>query len=764
MDRAPRWRRGLVAVLLWPLLAILLLVPPAGAQPGNDAEMPAIRLRAATFNPATQSPGNAVAETPGGQQPDLYLVQFDGPVRTAWKDQVTATGAELFDYVPDYAFVARMTASQAEQVAALARVRWVGAYRPAYRLDPSLARGPDSAPAAAEPVEVRISVLPGNMAAAVSAVQAAGGTILGSGETALGGTLRVAVAPAAVPDLARSSTVRWIEPAPRRRLLNDVARSTDIMDAERIWDLDLFGAGQVVALADTGLDVGNMNDLSADFSGRVLAVHLLGEDKESWSDSVGHGTHVAGSIAASGALSGSRPEAHAYEGSLAGVAPEASLVVQAFDIDATTGEIFGLPDNLNALFQPAYDDGARVHSNSWGADDLDPENPYGGYPVDAREVDEFVWSHPDMTILFAAGNSGTDSLPESETLPGDGVIDPDSVTPPATAKNVITVGASESLRPPGSGGLSDAPWVLVSLLGGFLQDPPQNVFVQEPISLDFLSDNPEGMAAFSSRGPTDDGRIKPDLVAPGTNIVSARSHDPAFDPLLGSWGPYEPNSDYVFNGGTSMATPLAAGSAVLTRQWYAGQGVTAPSAALIKATLLNGAEDLTPGQYGTGATQEMSLRPNNVEGWGRVDLGRSLLTTAARRTWFDDYASGLETEDQVMYAGEEFPLNVVSSTPLEITVAWTDYPGSPAAAENLVNDLDLTVVGPGGQVWHGNGVDGDRVNNVETVDIQRPLRGAYRIVVTAHNVPQGPQPYALVVAGAVSRMAGSVTYIPLIRK
>jgi subtilisin family serine protease len=761
--RASLSGRRLIAVLIWPLVAALLLAPPAGAQWEGDTAPPEIRLRAATFDPLIHAPGGAAPTAATAPPVDLYLVQFRGPIRTAWKDGVAAAGAELFDYIPDYAFVARMTTQQAEKVTTLPYVRWVGAYQPAYRLHPSLAR-PERWPAT-ETIDVRVAALPGSADAARSQVQAAGGSVLSADESMLGATLRVLATPGALRELAQSPTVTWIEPAPRRRLFNDVARQPNIMDVQRVWDVGLFGAGQIVALADTGLDVGRMDDLSADFHGRVIATHLLGDDKDAWNDPLGHGTHVAGSIAGSGVLSGSQPATHAYDGSLAGVAPEASLVVQAFDVDPQTGEIAGLPDNLNALFQQAYDDGARVHSNSWGSDDLDPENPFGGYAVDAREVDEFVWSHPDMTILFAAGNSGTDSLPESDALPGDGIIDPDSISPPGTAKNTITVGASESLRPAGSGGLSDVPWLLVSVLGGFLKDPPENVFLHDPISLDLVSDNPQGMAAFSSRGPTDDGRIKPDLVAPGTNILSARSHDPDFDPLLASWGPYGANPDYVFNGGTSMATPLAAGSAVLARQWYAEQGTAAPSAALIKATLLNGAEDLAPGQYGTGATQEMSARPNNVEGWGRVNLGRSLLAAVARRTWFDDHATGLQTEDRIIYASGAFPLYVVSSASLlEITLAWTDYPASPAAAQQLVNDLDLTVLGPGGQLWHGNGVAEDRVNNVETVIVRQPPRGAYRILVVAHNVPQGPQPYALAVGGPISTRPGSVVYVPLIGK
>jgi subtilisin family serine protease len=752
----------------------LLVMPPVSA--GKSPPRPQIRLQAATFDPLQENGHHTAATTLG-----VYLVQFRGPIQPAWEAEASAAGTELFDYIPDYAFVARMDAATARQVAALPAVRWVGPYEPAYRISPALRqrvdallqqgqKGPrDTVPgvarsvgrplraAQADPLEVRISTFPGEADDVRDALMAAGGHGVRSVGTAVGDTLRATVLPGAIADLARSPNVRWIELSPHRRLLNDVARSRQIMNAERVWDLGLFGTGQIVALSDSGLDVGDMGTLSLDFRGRVLAVHPQGGTKTTWNDPIGHGTHVAGSIASSGALSGSDPAQHNYAGSLAGIVPEASLVVQAFDINDSSGEIEGLPDDLNILFQQAYDDGARVHSNSWGgSDEENPDNPYGGYLLDSQQADEFAWSHPDMTILFAAGNSGTDSLPEDEFLPGDGVVDPDSMNVPGTAKNVITVGASESLRPPGNDDLSsrNMQWALVGLFN----------FLHPPIAFDFVSDNANGMAAFSSRGPTDDGRIKPDVVAPGTNIVSARSHDPGFQAVVESWGVYEENDNYVYNGGTSMATPLVAGAATLVRQWYVERkGLQNPSSALIKATLINGAVDMTPGQYGTGDTQEIPPRPNSIEGWGRVNVQRSLLRTPPRLIWFDDHTSGLQTGDRVVYDAGLYKLEVVNfAVPLQVTLVWTDYPGSPAAGKQLVNDLDLTVVGPDGQEWHGNRVDGDRTNNVEGVDIIQPARGRYRIIVEAHNVPQGPQPYALVVAGGLTGEGISEFYIPVV--
>src|SRR5262249_10882903 len=139
----------------------------------------------------------------------------------------------------------------------------------------------------------------------------------------------------------------------------------------------------------------------------------------------------------------------------------------------------------------------------------------------------------------------------------------------------------------------------------------------EPLKSDTISNNPNGLACFSSRGPTKDGRIKPEIVAPGTNIVSTRSRQPKASPL---WGEYDAN--YVYAGGTSMATPLTAGAAAVVRQYLTQtRGISAPTGAMIKATLMHTATDLFPGQYGMGAGQELpTQRPNIHEGYGRVNV------------------------------------------------------------------------------------------------------------------------------------------------
>jgi hypothetical protein len=217
-----------------------------------------------------------------------------------------------------------------------------------------------------------------------------------------------------------------------------------------------------------------------------------------------------------------------------------------------------------------------------------------------------------------------------------------------------------------------------------------------------------------------------------------------------------------------MATPLTAGSGVLVRQWLTTRGLAQPSAAAIKATLLNTTADIAPGQYGTGTTQEIPfVRPNSVAGWGRVDLG-FIAAPAPYALWVDDQVAGLATGQIVTYTHSlTRPLKVVdSSQPLRVMLAWSDPPASLSASAQLVNDLDLIVAGPDGAVYYGNGVmSGDRTNNVEGVVIANPPAGQYGVEVRAYNVPIATQPYALAVGGAVGVPAQELKlWLPLVMR
>lgn len=704
----------------------IVLVTSAAAVAAQPSAGPALYVHRQLLlrQPAARQP--ALLPRLSAAAPGPYaIVQFAGPIAAADRAALEATGAAILEYLPDFAYLVRGTPVQLDAAAGLPRVYARSSFTLADKLAPALlgalARGEN----ATGPLQVL--AWPGQQAALARELRAA--ALRPDAPADMDTLLRLAALP----------STRWIEPAGRPRLLNDVARG--IMHVDAAWQArGLYGAGQTIAIADSGLDTGVPATLSPDFAGRIAAAHVLSPTGD-LGDNFGHGTHVAGSAVGSGVQSGARPGQHAYAGSFAGVAPEARMVIQAFEAD-TAGNVLGLAPDYYTLFAQAYADGARLHTNSWGdptGPASDPAAQYGGYPFGARRTDQFVWDHPDMAIFFAAGNSGVDGTPNGEfgfCFGGDGMVDPDSLLAPGTAKNVITVGASESVR--SQGGASQMIWLLFNL---------QFCLATNPIGTDLVSNNPNGMAAFSSRGPADDGRIKPDLVAPGTNILSNRSHYPGASAL---WGEY--NADYTFSGGTSMATPLVAGSGALVRQWLATRGLANPSAAAVKAVLLNTTYNIAPGQYGESPRPEIpAARPNSVDGWGRADLA-FLNAPPPYLLWVDDHAQGLATGQSAEYAGVAGrPLDVLdSSQPLRVMLAYTDPPASLSASKQLVNDLDLVVKGPGGEYYGNNVAGGDRLNNVEGVVINNPPVGRYTIQVKAHNVPIASQPYALAVGGALS--------------
>jgi hypothetical protein len=555
------------------------------------------------------------------------------------------------------------------------------------------------------------------------ALEGLGGTILPYSGQGSRTKFRIRIPLDQLEALCEIEGVRWVEEAPRWKLLNNV--STDILEVRIPRDTQgLYGDGQIVGIADTGLDMGSSHpalllDDFEDGSGRsrVLEIFDLAADGNP-SDPHGHGTHVAGSLLGNGILSGSSPVEDLFPpSSFAGMAPKASLVFQAI-MDNASGQLI-VPPDLGILFEQAREAGARLHSDSWGTP---VSSQYDSF---SEDVDRYTWEHPEFLILFAAGNEGIDA-------DGDGVVDLSSLTSPATAKNCISVGATEGDRPSGSGA-PDATY------GGAWPDD----YPEDPLYSDHISDNPRGMAAFSSRGPCADGRIKPDLVAPGTNILSVRS---SVAPDGNFWGIYDDH--YAWMGGTSMSTPLAAGVAALLREYLMKEkGFSSPSAALLKAALLNAAEDISPGQYGTGDKQEIPDPPipNPVEGWGRVNLRNAVSPQNGKGIIHIDEKTGLQT-GQI----REYAFRVTSADlPLKTNLVWTDYPGTPPLG-GLVNDLDLELIDPSGDSHYPDPAGAfDRTNNAVGMTIESPLLGDWIARIHGYNVPFGPQPFALVISGGI---------------
>ncbi|UCG68446.1 MAG: S8 family serine peptidase, partial [Thermoplasmata archaeon] len=323
--------------------------------------------------------------------------------------------------------------------------------------------------------------------------------------------------------------------------------------------------------------------------------------------------------------------------------------------------------------------GGLFQSNSWHQGSTD-----GTYVSQTQENDEAVFEY-DVTMLYAAGNGGYEG----------------AITREATAKNVIGVGALDHYD-----------------------------------NQDRTDDQHTGNQG--NKGPTADGRIKPDIVGPYDYIYTTTSG-----------GGYTPTF-----GGTSGATPVTAGAVGLIYEIYRenhfgnNHGGTIPHAATVKAILIADAY-----QY------EFSQGDRYAQGWGLVDVGN--VYDIGKRHFIVDEEINLQTGESITYFVEPTGVH-----PLKISLVWTDVPGTTSSSQHLVNDLNLKVTDPNGEDYLGNvgllnskwsstGGDVDTLNNVENVFIENPVSGEWIIEISAQNIamdgdpdtPEVDQPFALVASG-----------------
>jgi subtilisin family serine protease len=651
--------------------------------------------------------------------PNFYLVALSAPLIEQWRAELDALDVELLERIPPSSYTARLTPDQARAVRDLAFVANVRVY----------------APEDTGPVDVISSIVPSppplggpqpdrareiqsfdvrlhrgeDRDAVLRWLEAQNIDVAGSG----GRKIRVyALEASDVPERIRNlpevaEVAEFVPP----QLHNDVARQLlgiDDAGSSPAPVLAQEGEGEIVAVADTGLD-----ESHPDFQGRIVGVVPLGRQGDA-SDPHGHGTHVAGSVLGDGSAS---------NGQMRGAAPQAQLFFQSL-LDGRGG-LGGLPVNLGDLFEEAYQAGARVHNNSWGSATASL------YTINSEEVDDFVARRRDMLIVISAGNEGQ-AANRLHSAPGF----PDwlSIGSPASCKNALTVGASRSSR--STGGLSALTW----------GDAWPDDFPDPPIAGENVSGNADGLAAFSSRGPCDDRRIKPDLVAPGTDIGSARS---SRAPLRRFWGPFPGNARYAYMGGTSMAAPLVAGCAALVREYYRKLRGHEPSAALLKATLINSTRWLGA----SDSVADHAVMPNYHQGFGCIHMPSAIPNPSQPGLELRFVDPWQDPPMQFVRSGQRFRwrLSVASGRPLRVCLAWTDL-----AARALQNNLNLIVEDPAGQKHVGN-VDlpqrlgaFDPENNVEVLRFDDPAPGDYLIMGFAYNLLKPPQDYALVVTGALT--------------
>ena len=712
----------------------------------NFIALNAVRLD--TTQPAVKALRKKIGSFSGNR---LHLVQFAGPVQTAWRQGLLEAGVKIVSYIPHNAYLVYGDAAslaRVQDLAAAPHVQWEGAYADEYKIHPSAKAG------AAKGDQFAIQLM------ADGAANAATLQLIDRLKRAPVSRQRrvlhyldvvVRVAPADLPQIAARPDVISIQPyvTPRKLcerqdqiVAGNLSGTAPIGPGYLNWlegrgftQGQFSASGFSVDISDSGIDNGTtspnhfglyVNGETTNAS-RVIYNRLEGMPNpgSTLEGCDGHGNinaHIAGGY---DNRSGFPFEDSAYYHYGLGTCPYV-LLGSSVIFDPTN---FTDP-SYEDLMSQAYFDGARISNNSWGDGGED-----GAYNLDAQEYDALVRDaqpegsaypapgNQEMVIAFAAGNDGPVT---------------NSVSPPGTGKNIICVGAAESVQP--FGGANG---------GADLGD-----------TTDAQATNANRIVGFSGRGPCADGRQKPDLVAPGTHISGGapQAADPGATGLAlpcfldnttnsisvdgGSDGsfffPDTGQEFYTASSGTSHSTPCVAGGCALLRQYFINQGWTPPSPAMTKAWLMNSARYLT----GAGADDKL-WSPS--QGMGEMNLGTAFDGTPRLMR---DEASG----DLLTASGQTRVFTGVvrnSSQPFRVTVAWTDAPGNTTGAA-YNNDLDLTV-SVGGQTYKGNVFKGaysttngtaDEVNNVESVFLPAGVSGPFTVTVTAANINSAGVPNA----------------------
>jgi bacillopeptidase F (M6 metalloprotease family) len=633
---------------------------------------------------------------------DLHLLRFAGPPRPEWVDALhRIPGARILMTLPEDAYLVWLDGASHEALHSLpAPVEFVAPLDPSDRLGTDL-DGDD------DPLEVTLlfAETPQGAAAAAAAADRALESP-GVGPQLRGLLSETLTIPREVlEEISSWPELVWAERYQRPEIRDELSalltagvltQDHPIAPHYREWlafhGLDDLSA-YVVHVMDTGIDTGGLGREHPALAGRL--VFSTEETVEgSLEDCIGHGTHIAGIIAGDPPPGFDLRDEDGFELGL-GIAPTARFGSSRIFCCTCSGSLIR---SHTEIYADAYQRGARISNNSWGG----RGNLGSSYTALAREIDGIVRDanadpsdgDQSMVTVFAAGNSDAPSR---------------TIDSPGVAKNVITVGASESFRPLPPDGCGN---------------PGTD------------ADSPVEVRRKSARGPTVDGRLKPDLVAPGSNILSTVSQSASFTGL-GVCDAYHPPGQrlYTRTSGTSQATAHVSGAAVLVMEDHERSFGAPPSPAMVKAQFIAMARDL--GRQPSGTLPSIGFRPANDQGWGRADV--SAIIESRFREAFDQ-AHLFTASGQGFVEG---PFHVVDpSRPTAVVLAWTDAPGAPAGSA-WVNDLDLELAADG-RTYLGNvfeegfsvlGGSPDGRNNVEAVILRPGAATSLTVRVVAVSIP-----------------------------
>lgn len=620
-----------------------------------------------------------VAQTKAVPAGGLAVLQFHTHPTDAQRAVLERDGVTLLTYVGAGAWFARVQGNKT--LGAEPGLAAAGPADPLWKVEPSLWAG-DPPPHAllgganAKSAEARVAVLllvlpdVDLLTEGADAVTRHGGVVHSAAPAAR--TLLCDIPLANAAALAAEPSVQWIEPAaPPFTAVNDSSRSRIQAGPLQQAPYNLSGAGVKVMVFDTGL----VNPGHPDFAGRLG----IGDPDR---DVGQHPSHVAGTIAGSGV------ESVHFGGGFQqwrGMAPAAHLISYEYEALGIGEIFFADPGDIEGDYLHAVANGAVIANNSVGSNV--GRNGYrcqilGDYCVTSALVDGVVRGSAGapLIVVWAAGNERAQSACGTEHH---------TLAPPAGVKNPIVVGAVNS--------------------------------------------DTDEVSSFSSWGPTDDGRLKPDVTAPG----SQASVDRGVTSVHYTGG-------YSVMQGTSMAAPAVSGVAALLVEEYRRRNPQAadPANSLVKALLIHGAHD------------NGNMGPDYRYGYGSVRAQRSV----------DIMRTGVFAEG--LMADRSGALYTVAVAPgaseLKATLAWDDAPAAPNAGVALVNDLDILAISPSGAVHFPATLNPglpelpaarnqfDRRNNVEQIYTVNPEPGEWTLWVRGYSIPVGPQPYSLVATPALA--------------
>jgi hypothetical protein len=631
-----------------------------------------------------------------------HIIQCTGPIYKAWTEELRQQGIEIMGYIPNYALLVRATAADLENIQGRSYVNWIGSFQPAYKVHQDLfsARGTG---------RVTIQLFPDQDVEKIAGIlRSLGFAIDEIIDHQLCKTIDATLDLARVDEIARISGVLYIQPWSAPEFTNNQCqwvvqtgwRSSVPSNpgARQIWFHGVVGQGTILSLTDSG--VRTDHNQFYDPSYPITSPGVFPNHRKMVAYKLYQGAVFGDNAAFSYHGTHTNCTAAGNDSTFGtteydGMAKLAKLYF--VDIGSNSGLVVGT--NLTPMYDTVYLGrglGYHIlqHSGSWGWG-----NSSGTYLTQDATTDAYAYAYKDFLNLYAAGN-------EYSAL---------HIRNPGIAKDVLTIGATGN------------------------------------------STSSNAIASFSSRGPTQDNRIKPNLMAPGDNLYSAYGGN---------------TTGYQYMSGTSMAAPAANGAIGLIRQYLlagfyptgianTGDSIKYQSAALLRA-MAQVSCDPNVGSY---------TIPSFDIGWGRIDVDSVCYFDGdTRRLIILDDTIGINTGNAITDSFE-----VLSSIPLRICVAWTDTAASSGANPTLVNDLNVQLTSPTGTYYRGNQyTSGQSTSNPSSWDnrnveecfrVNAPATGIWTITVTGLNVPYGPQGYAYAITGDVTQTIPGVeehtgVYVP----